>query len=206
MITKGQFRILKIFIENVYKKYSFKEINNSYNSKSKGIVPSYLKQMVSDKILIKEKISNIGIYRLNLDNPKVFSYIYPIFWENIPKAAEICIRHVLNSLKNIESFYSLVVFGSYAVGKNKKNSDLDIVIFIPESSDERVIEKEISDAKLKSLLDLDIHIMKESEFIQMLLADYENLGKEIARKNCPLHNIDIFYSMIDKGRKNGFNI
>lgn len=206
MITKMQFRILNTFSKNIYKSYSFKEINDAYKSKSKGIVPSYLKKMVEEKILKKERISNVGIYKLNLDNPKVFSYLYPIFWENLPKIAELPIRYIIESAEKKESFYSLVVFGSYAKGKNKKGSDLDIAIFIPESSDKKPIEKELSDAKLKSLLDMDIHIIKKDEFLEMLLADYENLGKEIARKNLPLHNIDIFYSMINKGRKNGFNI
>nr|MDA3855394.1 hypothetical protein [Candidatus Woesearchaeota archaeon] len=60
--------------------------------------------------------------------------------------------------------------------------------------------------KLKSLIDLDIHIIEEEEFNKMLKVDYENLGKEIARKNKPIINSYIFYNILKKGVQNGFNL
>ena len=42
------------------------------------------------------------------------------------------------------------------------------------------------------------------EFLEMLMVDEENLGKQIARKHLSIYNPHIFYSLLKKGIKNGF--
>jgi hypothetical protein len=46
----------------------------------------------------------------------------------------------------------------------------------------------------------------KDEFLEMLKVDYENLGKEIARKHSIVHNPAIFYSLIKEGVKHGFKL
>ena len=56
----------------------------------------------------------------------------------------------------------------------------------------------------KSLVELDAHIITQSDFLEMLAVDYENLGKQIARKNMPVHNAAIFYGIVKRGIARGF--
>ena len=58
----------------------------------------------------------------------------------------------------------------------------------------------------KSLLKIDGHVITKDEFLEMLNVDYENLGKEIARKHLIVHNPAIFYSMLNDGIKHGFKL
>ena len=206
MLTKKQFRILEIFSQNIYHSYPFKQVIDAYGGKSKSLIPSYLKKLVNDSILLKEKISNVGIYRLNLDNPQIFSYLHALFWEKLPSPARLSVKEIIDASYAGFPFACIVVFGSYAEGTKKKDSDLDIALIIPDNSDRKAAEKVMDKAKMVSVLKLDIHIILQQEFADMLNADYENLGKEIARKNLPLTNIDAFYSIIRKGVKNGFNL
>jgi len=60
--------------------------------------------------------------------------------------------------------------------------------------------------ELKSALNIDGHVIAQKEFLEMLKVDYENLGKEIARKHLILKNPAIFYSLIKEGIKNGFKV
>ena len=86
--------------------------------------------------------------------------------------------------------------------QNIKNSDLDIAIIINKDKQKlEIIKKELI---RKSITNLDIQIITKKEFLKMMESDYENLGKEIARKNLPIENINIFYELLIKGMKNGF--
>ena len=58
--------------------------------------------------------------------------------------------------------------------------------------------------KRREIIPIDCHIFTRTEFLEMLKVDYENLGKQIAIKNLPIHNINIFYKIIKKGIENGF--
>ena len=57
---------------------------------------------------------------------------------------------------------SVIVFGSYAQGKNKKNSDLDVVLF------GNVDLKELNKIKDLSLVEINEHIVSFSEFKEIL--------------------------------------
>ena len=49
-------------------------------------------------------------------------------------------------------------------------------------------------------------MITQDEFLEMLRVDYENVGKEIARKHLAVHNPGIFYFLLIKGVKNGFGL
>jgi len=103
-------------------------------------------------------------------------------------------------------FYSLVIFGSYAINQQKDNSDLDIAIFIEKENNKKQIEALVNSAKLKSTIEIDAHIIPKSEMIEMLTNKEENLGKQIARKHLAYYNNRIFYEIIKEGRDHGFRI
>ena len=112
-----------------------------------------------------------------------------------------------NLKKEIEEdtpFYSIVVFGSYAMDEQKKNSDLDVAIFIENEEKRKQIEASANSAKLKNALEMDINVIPKSEMLEMLTNKEENLGKQIARKHIAVCNHRIFYEIIKEGMKHGF--
>ena len=122
-------------------------------------------------------------------------------------------KQVLKSIKELEDsldkhtfFYSIVIFGSYVSGEQKKDSDLDIAVFIEQEDKRKMVEAVFKSMELKSLIKVDGHVITKDEFLEMLKADYENLGKEIARKHLIIHNPSIFYSLIKEGIKHGFKL
>ncbi len=142
---------------------------------------------------------------LNLENEKVFSYLSLIFDKKLDKNTQDSIKILESEIDKYTHLYSMVIFGSYADKTQTKKSDLDIAIITQDKKQEKNINIALNTAKNRSLLEIDAHIITEDEFMQMLLADYENLGKQIARKNHPVHNINIFYKIIRKGIKHGFS-
>jgi hypothetical protein len=65
-------------------------------------------------------------------------------------------------------------------------------------------------AELKLYCELNIppihlYVFKESEFLEMLLNNEANYGKEIALNNLILHGGQIYYKILAEAIKNGFN-
>jgi hypothetical protein len=69
-----------------------------------------------------------------------------------------------------------------------------------------MIEAAINSAKLKSVVEIDAHVISKDEFFQMLVNDEENLGKQIAKKHLALVNHQIFYGLVNEGMKHGFRL
>ena len=63
----------------------------------------------------------------------------------------------------------------------------------------------LNSASNKTLIEIDFHILTSREFQEMLKADYENLGKQIVKKNLPVYNPSIFYRLVINGIENSFN-
>ena len=98
-----------------------------------------------------------------------------------------------------------MIFGSYATGKQKSTSDLDVAIFIEDEKNRKYIEAAMNSARLKAIVDIDAHVISRAEFIVMLTNHEENLGKQIASKHLAVHNLKIFYDLIKEGVNHGFN-
>ena len=103
-------------------------------------------------------------------------------------------------------FVSLVIFGSYAEGKQTEKSDLDLALFVNSAEDKRNCELSLKSDELKALTPLDAHVIPREEMLQMLKDKQENLGKQIARKHFALHNPMIFYAILAEGINNGFKL
>src|SRR4030043_107465 len=114
------------------------------------------------------------------------------------------VKKLKEEIDAITQFYSIVVFGSYAVNEQKPSSDMDVAIFIDGREKRKHIEAAINSAKLKMLAEVDAQVIPKAEMIEMLTNDEENLGKQIARKHLAVHNHQIFYNIIKEGMKRGF--
>jgi len=204
MLTEKQLKILEIFSDNVFGEYTFKDLKQRSKEKSNSFLENAIKKFREENLISEKKIGTSKLLTLNLENEKVFTYLSLIFEKKLDKSTQDTIKQIKSEIDKYTHMYSLVIFGSYADKTQTKKSDLDIAIIIQDKKLEKNIKIAINTAKNRSLLDIDAHIITEDEFMQMLLADYENLGKEIARKNLPIHNINIFYKIIRKGMKHGF--
>ena len=193
-------------MRNLFKEYTFNEIKKYSKEKSNSLLQNALKAFIKDEIIKERKINNSKLYYLNHDNKKIYPYFDLITQENLPKQVKGAIDILEDELNKHTFFCSIVVFGSYASNEQKKNSDLDVAIFIEEESKRKIIEAVINSVKNKSLLSIDGHVITKNEFLEMLKAEKENLGKEIARKHLVISNPKIFYLMLNEAVKNGFKL
>jgi predicted nucleotidyltransferase len=204
MLTESQLKILEPLTRNMLKEYSIKEIKEDCGEKSNNALTLALKKFKEENLVGERRVGRSLLYTLNIDNELVFNYIQLINTKKLPKSVLRAIERIKEDVEKHTSFFSIVVFGSYAIGKQTKDSDLDVAVFIEEENKRKIMEATIKSSELKTPLKIDGHIISKDEFLEMLKVDEENLGKQIVRKHLSIYNSHIFYSLLKKGIKNGF--
>ena len=206
MLTKKQLKILNIFQRNEFKEITWKQVKELSKEKSSSVIQDATKAFLTEGLITERKIGTSKLYAVNHKNNKIYTYFETFNKENLPKQVLKSINELETSLDSHTLFYSIVIFGSYAVGEQKKDSDLDIAVFIEQEKKRKIVEAVFKSMEFKSFLKIHGHVITKEEFLEMLKVDYENLGKEIARKHLIIHNPNIFYSLIKEGEKHGFKL
>lgn len=205
MATIKQIKILEAFRISKGKKLTAEEIKKERSINSNNFLYKALNQLIKEKVIETEQVGKSKLYNLNFNNEIVYSYFSLLAYEGVPKTAISSLEHLREEIEKYTLFYSLVVFGSYAVGKQTNKSDLDVAIFLPDKKQEGNIKIAENTSKNKSLIPLHIETITYDDMFEMLVNKSENVGKEIARKHKAIQNINIFYKIIKKAREHGFN-
>lgn len=205
MLTPKQINIFGAFLRKPYKELTYKEIKEYAKGKSNSIIQKAIAKFLSESLIKKRGVGNIILYKLNLENNTVFSYFDILIKEKLSNPVKIAIQRIKEEVTDI-NFVSIVIFGSYAEGKQTEKSDLDIALFVHSTNDKKKCELSMKSAKLKSILPIDAHVITKEEMLQMLKDKQENLGKQIAYKHIPVYNPSIFYSILQEAIDNGFKI
>lgn len=205
MLTPKQIKIFGGFFKKPYKELTYKEIKDHSNEKSNSLVQKAVAKFLSEDLIKKRQIGNSLLYKLNLENNIVFSYFDILLKEKLSQPIKRSIQRIKEEIKDVE-FVSIIIFGSYAEGKQTEKSDLDIAIFVRTEDDKKRCEIAMKSAELKSMLSLDVQVITKEEMLQMLKDKQENLGKQIVHNHLPIHNPIIFYSILQEAIDNGFKI
>ncbi len=205
MLTPKQIKIFEAFLRKPYCELTYKEIKEYSKEKSNSVIQNAIARFLTEGLVKKREIGNILLYAVNFKNSTVFSYFDILIAEKLSNLVKSSLNIIREELSNTE-FLSLVIFGSYAEGKQKEKSDLDIAIFVNSAKDKKNCELSMKSAELKSLLRIDAHVITKDEMLYMLKDKHENLGKQIAYKHLAIQNPYLFYSILQEGIQNGFKI
>jgi|TARA_Y100000310_G_scaffold11008_1_gene11644 predicted nucleotidyltransferase len=203
MISNKKIELLGAWKNNIFSEFTISEIMKISKKNTKTWVFNALKLLASKKLLNQKRKGNLDIYNLNLNNPLLIQILQYIEAQNSLDFPQIEV--IIEIIKKIPvKNYCLMVFGSYAENKETKNSDLDICFLIENEGTEKKIKPYFNEAKLNCAISIDVHYITFSDFIKMLLAEEENLGKQVFRKHIVFYNADIYYQLIKEAYKNGF--
>ena len=88
--------------------------------------------------------------------------------------------------------YAVVLFGSYAQGKQTKRSDIDLLIINKKGN------REPSFSKYETLFGININpiYITNTEFSKMLQEKDENVGKQALKENVILSNPELFWNLV----------
>ena len=203
MLTKQQLTILGVFKKDIFDSLTFKQIKESSKQKSNNVVQIALKQF-KEQDLVKTRVTgDITTYSLNLDNNVTLSHLNLINSLEIQKRKFP--REILSEIQKRVSkqtnFFILIVFGSYAKNKAAEKSDLDIAVIVESEQTKKEVTPLLETVKRREIKPIDYHIFTRNEFLEMLNADYENVGKQIYKNHLIYYGFIEYYNLI-RGRRN----
>ncbi len=145
---------------------------------------------IQDMLIIKV-VGNSKVIRLDRENKIIQSYLTisseeekKEFLKNRP-----LIRIIGDELDTDDV---VLIFGSYALGKESEKSDMDIMI-INKSG-----KRTISFSKYETIHDIEINplFFKEKEFKTMIKETNENVGKQVLKNHIVLNNPKRFWEVV----------
>ena len=167
------------------------------------IIPILLKR----KLIKLEKKGKANLITIDFENAKLDDLSSAILSEKVklmkryPRIA-ILIKDIEEAL--VGKFYILLLFGSYAKEKEKKDSDVDFLFIISDRKDTEAYKEKINKALKLSTLKKDFNIVTTDDFIDMLNQKY-SVGREAFERGIVLFGTEPYYAMVkEHARKRGY--
>jgi len=204
-ILKEQYHIDSAFLKEPWKKLTYSEIQKITKKRSKGYIYSALKRLEREKIIVTEKVGKSVLYVLNLSSISAQSYA-GFLHEYISLDQGHIPLQIIENIKNKipTKFFILLLTGSYTKKTQTKKSDLDIVIICDDKVDPKSIYAQISHESETSIPAVHSYIFTNKQFLDMLLDEGENYGKEAVRNNFIFYGGSQYYAIINEAIKHGF--
>jgi predicted nucleotidyltransferase len=203
MLTKEQLNILAVFSEDIFADLTFRQMKEKSGQKSNNVTQLALKEFRDQDLIKTKKTGNVTTYSLNLDSNLALSYLSTINAAEIQKDRKTPVKILMEIqgriLKHTE-FFILAVFGSYAKGKAKAGSDLDMAVIVESEETKKNVMPLLETVKRREIVRIDYHIFTRSEFLQMLSSEQENVGKQICKNNIIFYGFEQYCNLI-RGRR-----
>lgn len=202
MITKRELRIVDIFRRDLFNSYTIRELMKKLKTGSYSWTFNAVKKLQRQGIILFEKKGHSTLCRINLDSQLAITYLSLLdeleaLSRNIPNIQEI--RGVIPT-----DYFTLLVAGSYAEGKQTKRSDLDVVVIVDDQADVRKILNAVKNKGDLLIPKVHPYVFKREEFLKMLLAEEENYGKLVFKKRLIFFGAENYYFIIKEAIRNGF--
>jgi len=204
MLTDKQLDIFATFAKYPFKELTRQEVKHLANEKSNNTLNIAFSQFKKENLLLEQKVGKSSLYKLNFNENTTIQYLALCNEKRLKKVAKDSLSEITSEVKKSTTLFTIVVFGSYATGEENKSSDLDVAIITNDKTKIKEIERNLSSAKLKSIIELDTHVIIYDDFFKMLINKEENLGKQIARKHLAIYNHQLFYDLLFEGLNHGF--
>lgn len=203
MINK-EYNIIETFMRNPWESLTFKQVKDISKNKSDNYIHRTLKKFVKENVLKEKRIGNVVLYSINLnvDTLNLIGFVA----EHKTKIKSYLpfngIQKIIGKIKT--SFYIFIVTGSYAKNKQKKGSDMDVVVICDNKENPERILSQIRLEAETMIPEIHAYAFTESQFYEMLINKEENYGKETVRNALIITGAKQYYDILMRAIENGF--
>lgn len=181
MLTKQQLHIFSVFKKNLFVEFTFSQIKEQSRQKSNNVTQLAIKEFQKQGLIHQRKTGDVSTYSLDLGNSLTLAYLNLINEKEISQKPLDAVKAIIDRIP--AEFFILLVFGSHAKGTATKKSDLDVAIIIESEQAKKNILPALETIKRRETTKIDYHAFTRKEYLEMLKADYENLGKQVYEDN-----------------------
>lgn len=193
-LTVLEIRIIRFFIEHPKEQFGVRQLSRETKTDFK-LTHGTIQKLAQKGIIIKKRQANLDLCSLNLQGElaAVF-YVEALrteeFFRKHPDV-RVCLKNCIGKMKQI--FGTLIVFGSFAQGKETKTSDIDILIITPTRSTGEEIERLLNSESVFLKHALHTIVVDEKEFIANLMNKEITVVGEAFKNHIILTGVESFY-------------
>lgn len=204
ILNEEELKILWVFRNNIHKQLIFKEIKKLSKKKSQHFVFNALKKMVIMNIITLKKAGKTNLYSINLKNNFTITYLSFLEECNAKSISYLPHNDINKLIGEIKTpFFTYIIAGSYAIGKQKPTSDIDVAVIIDDEADKRPIEAVLRGGELM-IPEVHPYVFTKSEFLEMLTNKEANYGKMISEKKLIVYGAHAYYRIMKEAMEHGF--
>ena len=203
MLSEYETKILELFRKRLFGWLSISEINKALKKGTYKSTYFNILSLQKKGVLLTEKRGNTVFCRISLESMQAIRSLSMVDEEIAEKAKIPNIKEIISAIK--PKYFTLIVTGSYAKGSQKPDSDLDLVVITGNKEDTKLILNSIINKSRTMLPEVHPYIFKEQEFMQMLLDNEPNYGKETYKNRLVFFGAEQFYLIAREASKHGFN-
>ena len=155
--------------------------------------------LVRKKLITLEKKGKASLVSIDFEHAKLEKLSSAALYEKNILLKKY--RQLAFLVKEIEEglsgkFYSLILFGSYAKEKSKKQSDIDLLFIVPKREDIEIYKEKINKSlKVYPTIKKDVKLASTADFMDMLDQKY-TVGREAFQSGLVLFGIEHYYAMV----------
>ena len=202
-LTKEEMKIVELFRNNLFGRYTIREIMKSISKKSYSWVFKAVQKLKNLEIIKIDTKGYSSICSLNIGNMLTLSYLSLLEQKKISE--KLPLRNIGILVDSVPvKYFTFIITGSYAEGKETKKSDLDVVIIVENKEDAKKVFAVLKNKGELMMPKAHIYAFSKEEFLKMLLDKEENYGKQISRNNIIIFGAENYYLIIKEAIENGF--
>ena len=204
-MLKKESEILHLFAKEPWKRYTFTELQKAAHKKSKSYLALALKKLVTNGILIQEPVGHLPVYALNTSSTKTQVTAGFVLEHDAWNKKHIPYRDLQEAINKISVKGCIfLITGSYARNQQRDDSDIDIVIIIEDSAEPKKTIAELSHFCEMNIPPMHLYVFRNKDFLEMLLNNQFNYGKEIAKNHLILKGGQTYLKLMDEVIRHGY--
>lgn len=196
MLTKTQLKILAYLIDNKGEPLGIRELAKRISTVY-YLVQRNIQQLKKKKIILLQKAGKTSLISLHqlVDSAYLIeteNFKRELFYQKYPHL-KVTFKKIITSAKSC--FFVVLVFGSY-VKKPRNDSDLDLLMIVPNQKQAKLIEKIVSSIARTSTIKIHETIVIEKSFVSMLQKKELNVANEAKEKHILIYGDGLYYKLL----------
>ena len=197
MLSKNKLEIVNLFRANFFLEITILQTQRLLKKKSYQRIYEATKELEKEQILSSNKVGNSNQIHLKL-GPQTINLISYLEQEEALKKNLPNLQEISDNFKDD----ILIVTGSYAQGKQKSTSDIDLALITKENTLKK--QKQLENLTLSFHPPIHPITFTQKDFVDMLLSKEQNFGKEIFKNHLIIKNAERYFELIKEVIERGF--
>jgi len=198
MLTKTQLKILAYLIDNEDEPFGIRELSKRISTVY-YLVQRNVQQLEKKKIITLQKAGKTSLVSINKQADPVYlieteKFKRELFYKKYPHF-KIVLKKIIRQSRSC--FFIMLVFGSYAKQRPRRDSDLDILVITTTQKREELMDRIFSSLKRTSLVKIHETIITEKSFLSMLQKKELSVALEVKEKHILIYGAEQYYKLVE---------